>query len=176
MSVRFTVLIALRQSCRSFGHRPVTEEQLARVLEAANAAPVGMGHYDDLALTVVQDATLLAKLEEHAFAQQEWMGPHPLYGAGTVVCISHQADNEAMGWANVSCVAENMLLAATDEGLGSIYLMAVPMAARSSAELCEALHVPDGFLPFAMVGIGTPSAPQEGRALTTDRIACTRVR
>ena len=28
----------------------------------------------------------------------------------------------------------------------------------------------------SMVGIGTPSAPQEGRALTTDRIACTRVR
>ncbi len=63
--------------------------------------------------------------------------------------------------ANASVIAENMLLTATSLGLGSVYLMAVPMTAQYNAELCKEIKVPEGFVPCAMVAVGTPPMLQK---------------
>ena len=63
-----------------------------------------------------------------------------------------------------------MLLAATDLGLGSIYLMGIPQAVRNDAGLVGRLRAPEGFLPYVMVGIGHPAGEWEKRSFTTSRI------
>lgn len=63
-----------------------------------------------------------------------------------------------------------MLLAATNLGLGSIYLMAVPVAAQLNPTLCQAMKLKEDFVPYVMVGVGTPQNALQERQLTTDRI------
>ena len=126
--------------------------------------------YQDVQLSVIQNEVLLAKLEantQNAIPAME----HALYGASTGIAIHcKQEENPAIGMANASVIAENMLLTATSLGLGSVYLMAVPMTAQYNAELCKEIKVPEGFVPCAMVAVGTPLHAPEERELTTGRI------
>lgn len=55
--------------------------------------------------------------------------------------------------ANVSCAAQNMILMATDMGIGSRYVMA-PVMAFSSPEVLSQINVPDNYIPLCMVLIG----------------------
>ena len=48
-----------RVSTRDFNDRPVSEDDLAKILDAAAAAPVGMCRYPDKHLTVVKNAAFL---------------------------------------------------------------------------------------------------------------------
>ena len=65
--------------------------------------------------------------------------------------------------ANVSCAAENMMLAATELGLGSCFLMG-PMIAFSDPALRARLGLPEGYEPLIGVALGYaagehPTAP-----------------
>lgn len=168
--MEFMNVIKNRQSCRAFTDKMVTESELEKILQAGNAAPVGNGIYKDVQLTVIQNKELLSKLEantHNAIPNME----HPLYGSSTVIAIScKNDDNLEIAMANASAIAENMLLTATYLGLGSIYLVAVPMTAKYNPELCKEMKVQDGFVPCVMVGIGTPQGNLEERELTTERI------
>ena len=55
--------------------------------------------------------------------------------------------------ANVSCAAENMMLAATELGLGSCFLMG-PMIAFSDPALRARLGLPEGYEPLIGVALG----------------------
>lgn len=57
-------------------------------------------------------------------------------------------------YANCACVINNMLLAATDLGLGSVYLMGAPMAIGEDKQLKRDLGIPDSFSPLAAVALG----------------------
>lgn len=174
--MEFMDVVKNRQSCRAFSDKKVTESELTTILQAANAAPVGNGQYQDVQLTVIQNEELLAKLEANTHNAIPAM-EHPIYGATTVIAVNcKKGENPAMGMANASTIVENMLLAATSLGLGSVYLMAVPATAQYNAELCQEIEVPEGFVPCAMVALGTPQAAPQERELTTERIHTEYVR
>lgn len=175
--MEFIKTIANRQSCRAFTGEKVTESELETILQAANAAPVGNGKYEDVKLTVIEDKELLAKLEANTCNAIPGMFEHPIYNAATVIAIlCKKEETPAMAMANASTIAENMMLAATSLGLGSIYLMAVPAAAQYNPQLCAELKTPEGFAPYVMVGVGKAQAAMEERQLTTERIKTDYVR
>ena len=58
------------------------------LLKAANAAPVGMGHYESVHLTVVQNKDLLEKLNVGAAAFMGDPSLRPTYDAPTVIIVS----------------------------------------------------------------------------------------
>ena len=164
--------IAQRQSCRNFTGEKIGERELHVLLQAAQAAPVADGDYSGVHIAVLQDPALLERLEQYAREEFGGEGPdRPLHTAPTLLSISCRAGEEAAAWANASCIAENVMLAAAGLGLGSLYLMGVPAAAQKNRELCRALAVPEGFAPYVMVGVGRPAAPQPRRALPSGRIA-----
>lgn len=73
-------------------------------------------------------------------------------------------DEKGFNMANVSCAAENMLLAAAGLGLGSCFLMG-PMAAFSDPALRARLELPGGYEPLVGVALGyaaleRPAAPE----------------
>jgi nitroreductase len=85
------------------------------------------------------------------------VGAHPIYHAPTAILISGrkgEGPNAAIPYCNASCIVENILLEATDLGLGSIYLFAVPAVMQMLPELCELAGVPSGFMPIAMAAVG----------------------
>ena len=52
-------LAKTRSSCRKYTDEPVSEEDIRKIILAANAAPVGSSRYDDIHLTVVKDRKVL---------------------------------------------------------------------------------------------------------------------
>ena len=163
-------VIAQRQSCRAYQAEQISKEELTTILEAANAAPVGNRRYEDVKLTVIQNKEILARIDEAGahFIQQP--DSHPLYGAPTVILVSVAASDPArssVGFSNAACIVENMSLAATGLGLGSVYLMGAIFAISKDKELCAQLKVPEGFIPASAVAVGKPAGQLEDRELTT---------
>lgn len=167
-------MMCRRRSCRTYLPGQISEEALNTLLRAANAAPVGMGKYDAVHLTVVQNSKLLVKLNIRA---ADFMGDptlRPTYGAPTVIFVSAaEGDPDDVRYCNAACIVENMHLAATDLGLGSVYLMGCIRALQKAPDLQRELGIPAGFTPMSALAVGMASQEvQRRRELTTDRIAC----
>jgi len=66
-------------------------------------------------------------------------------------------------YANIAYIIENMLLAATDLGVDSVYLWGAPNVVAGNRELCKELGVPDGFTPVsgALLGYAVESNTAE---------------
>ena len=148
-----------RCSCRSYTDAPVTDGELGAILAAANAAPVGMAAYHTVHLTVIRNKEFLAGLSA---ATKEFMkrDGDPLYGAPVLVLVSGKpAMPPTIEFQNAAAIIENMLLTATDLGLGSVYLMGAIAALKTKPELVELLGLPEGFVPVAAAAIGHPTVP-----------------
>ena len=74
-----------RRSCRKYSDRPVEAEKLARIIEAGQYAPSGMGRQPVTFVAVTDPATVerLSQLN----AQVMGSNSDPLYGAKTVVVV-----------------------------------------------------------------------------------------
>ncbi len=159
----------MRQSCRAYLQEQICEEDLNVILQAANAAPVGMGRYEDVHLTVIQDAALLNEIDSVA---AEFFGDptkHPLYGARTLILVSAvlpEAPRTSLAYCNAGCIVENMALAATDLGLGNVYIFGSVNALNLHAELVAKLNLPEGFVPVSALAVGKAATPMKARVFT----------
>jgi nitroreductase len=109
--------IAQRQACRADTPEQLTEQDLTAVLQAANAAPVGLGKYHEVKLTVVQDKAMLERIDAAGAAFSNRPGAHPTYGAPTLIIVSAiqpTGPRHITPHCNAACIVENMALAATD--------------------------------------------------------------
>ena len=159
-----------RYSARNYEARPVPEEVLQRILAAGNAAAVGKRRFDTLHITVIESE------EAWKAVRALYDGEDPSYAAPMMLLISAQAqaDRPGIEYANAACVIENMLLAATAEGLGSCYIWGMLLKLREEKELCEKLGIPEGFVPASAVRLGY--AADEPRPKTPElKIAMNRV-
>ena len=148
-----------RCSCRSYTEEGVSEAHLNAVLAAANAAPVGMGAYHTVHLTVIRSKEFLSELSA---ATREFMKREgdPIYGAPLLILVSAKPGMPpTIEFQNTGTVMENMMLTATDLGLGSVYLMGAVAALKTRPELVGQLNLPEGFVPVAAVALGHPAQP-----------------
>lgn len=74
-----------RRSCRKYSDRPVEAEKLARIIEAGQYAPSGMGRQPVTFVAVTDPATVerLSQLNAQAMGSEG----DPFYGAKTVVVV-----------------------------------------------------------------------------------------
>ncbi len=161
-------VIANRQSCRAYSKDQISENDLQIILDAANAAPVGKKKFDEIKITVIQNQQLLDKMDAVGAAFFKNHDQHPLYGAPTVVLVStksHEGEPYPLAYCNAACIVENMALAATDLGLGNVYIFGAIMALSKNAELCWELKVPEGFFPASAIAIGKAAEPLQEREL-----------
>ncbi|MDL2254648.1 nitroreductase family protein [Ruminococcaceae bacterium OttesenSCG-928-I18] len=147
--------IAKRHSSRGFTQHELPEEALDIILRAGCAAPVGMGEYASMHLTVIQDETLLKKITEAGGRANGDPSRDIFYGAPTVVLISSSGGElPELALANAGCIAENMMLAATDRNVQSVYVWGAVMALREEPGLKAECGLPEGFEPVASVALG----------------------
>jgi nitroreductase len=161
--------IAKRKSTRGFADRQIPGEALETILDAGCAAPVGMRAYDSMHITVAQDAALIKRISDAASKAGPRPGADIYYGAPTVIIISAKTPPAAPGieQANAACIAENMLLAATDLGIDNIYILGTLFAFQQEPDLLKAAGIPDGFAPAASVALGYAAQPStEERDIT----------
>jgi len=173
----FTELLAKRHSTREYNQIPVTDQQIEQLLIAANAAPIGRGLYQNVHLSVIQNKALLKEIS--TIASEAFGDPSldPFYGASTIIvasCIKEAATT--VGLANSACMVENMHLAATDLGLGSVYLYGFIHTIAKDELLNRRMGIPKDFVPVAALAVGNTDHNVPDRSLTTAKIATDFIR
>lgn len=153
--------IAMRKSTRAYKPGQITDRELDTVLAAGCAAPVGRGAYETVHLTVLQNEDLLDEIDTAAAKAFGDPNMKLFYGAPTVVVVSSTRNDKVpnIEYANAACIIENMLIAATELGLGSVYLWGFIKALNASGDLLKKLDLPKGFMPVSAVALGYPVEP-----------------
>ena len=191
-------LAKIRSSCRKYTDEPVSEEDIHKILLAANAAPVGSSRFEDIHLTVVRDRQVLDALAEavqERFKDRETIariiggvnGPEvptkgkddPFYHAPVVIFVSHRKQDLQPGieWANASAVAYAMHLEAASLGLGSVFMWGALEAARvlPAFDRTDLLMLPEGFQPLLGLAVGHSAAEPKTKVLTDQKIGMNRI-
>lgn len=164
-----------RNSCRSYIKKDVEESLIHELIAAGNAAPVGMGQFDTLHISVIQSTELLKEIDRTA---AEFVGKpesHPLYGAPVMILVSAQippAPMENMVYMDAGCIIENVMLAATEAGLGSCFIMGAVAALNTNRTILEKLHLPDGMIPIGACILGYSDVFQQSREMDENKISC----
>jgi nitroreductase len=159
--------LAMRKAIRNYRKEQVKEDELNKVLCAASLSPVGLGAFNNYRLTVIQDPAFLERITKataKAFDYNSMMS-NTIYGAPTLIVISaiRNPNPEMPGIeiASAACIADTMLIAATDIGLASIYLCAFVEGFNAEPGLIKELGLPDGFSPVAGILLGYKDEPAE---------------
>ncbi|MFV0518873.1 MAG: nitroreductase family protein [Lachnospirales bacterium] len=158
-------VIANRKAIRSFLPEQITEEELNIVLMAGSSAPIGLGEKAYYKLTVVQDKEFMSRISDatEEFFNYNPLMSDPMHGAPTLVIISTIKDRhpefEGLEIASAACIADTMLIGATDLGLGSVYICNFVEGMHYKPELIEELGLEEGYVPVAGVLIGYPKTP-----------------
>lgn len=167
--------ICARKSVRTYTGEQITNEELNTVLKAANAAPVGMGRYDEVHLTVITNTEMLGKIDAAGAAMFGKPDIHPLYNAPMLILVSAKIPPvESMRnvtYSNAAIIVQNMALAATELGVGVCHIWGATMAIVNSQDILSELKLPEGFTPCCAVTLGKTDCSYETREIPTNRIA-----
>jgi len=142
-----------RRSIRSYTNEPVTDEAVATLLQAAMMAP-SAGNQQPWHFIVVRDEEKRKAIPSfHPYAKMAPEAPVII-----VVC----GDPEGKKWPDFwvqdcSAATQNLLLAARDLGLGSVWTGVYPDENRMQGAR-ELFGIPSEIIPFAIIPIGWPQS------------------
>ena len=141
--------IVNRRSIRSYRSDAVSEEQIEQILRAAMAAP-SAGNQQPWEFIVVTDRSLLTKVTEvHPYSKMLLEAP-----VAIIVCGNLSREKHVDYWVqDCSAAVQNMLLEATHQGLGSVWLGVHPRQDRVDG-LKKLFNLPKSVIPFAVVALG----------------------
>lgn len=161
--MNFIEIAKKRYSVRRYKDRPVEEEKLRKILEAAHVAPTA-ANLQPVRLLVVQSKEGLEKIGKGA----------NLHGAplAIIVCADHSRawvrpfDKKQTGDIDASILTDHMMLQATESGLGSVWICYFKPDVIS-----REFGLPDDLEPVNILAVGYPD--EEGA--DPERHAQTRI-
>lgn len=154
--MEFKEIIARRRSIRKFEPRPVPRETVARILDAALAAPSSRNSRSSHFLAV-DDPALIARM-----ADMRDYGAAFLKGAPVAVVVAGDTVATDLWRENCAIAATLLQLACVDEGLASCWvhvdgrprLKDAPHGESAADFLRSFLPLPQGCAPFCVVALG----------------------
>lgn len=158
--------ILSRRSIRRYLSRPVAEEDIQELLQAAMAAPSAENE-QPWHFVVIDDRQMLDSIPRiHPYSHMVREAP-----AAILVCGETKQDPSKGFWVqDCSAATENILLAAHAKGLGSVWLGIYPLEDRVLA-FKEKFNLPDIITPLALLPIGYPAEQKD----PANRYAAARV-
>jgi len=151
--------IRKRRSVRKFQPgKPVTREQLDRLLEAAMLAPSACNSRPWEFVAVTRRETLDEIARVHPYAGM------CTTASAAIVVVAVPQDGRPEGYFPQDCGAatQNILLEAVSLGLGTCWCGVFPRQERM-ASVAELLHIESPKIPFNVIAIGTPAETPEQR-------------
>ncbi|MBA7485532.1 MAG: nitroreductase [Firmicutes bacterium] len=143
--------IEKRRSVRVYEDRPIPEEKLKRVLEAARLAP-SASNQQPWNFVVVQDVESRKKLGRAA-GDQSFVGEAPVVIAAVALRTDHIMMCGVHSYpVDLAIAVDHITLAAVEEGLGSCWI-----GAFSQAEVKRILNIPKQYMVVALLPIGYPA-------------------
>lgn len=148
-----------RRSIRAFKDKPVPEEKLMKILDAARWAP-SAGNLQAWEFIVVKDQKLKEQVATAALSQW-FIAEAPV---AVVVCANQnrsarrygERGRELYSIQDAALATQNMILAAHAEGLSSCIV-----GAFYEEEVRRVLKIPEGVRPIAIIPIGYPGERPE---------------
>ena len=172
-------LLMKRRSVRNFEDRPVPPDVIDRLLHAANNAPSG-GNIQPLSIVVVQEPEARVELAEMV-GGQPWVKNAPV---SMIFCIDfyrvkkwasafgvdflgeRSLSSFLIAYADLMCAAQNVVVLAESEGLGSVYIGTIQASVSHAREF---FGMPHYVLPLMVLSLGYPkSVPRTIPKLATD--------
>ena len=167
--------IKARHSTRAFTDKQISAEDLDTILFAGGQAAVGGADFKSLKIYAVQDPDLLKAIDETSAKLRP--GSHPLYGAPTLVVLAtKESILPNIEFTNAGCVLQNMLVAATDLGVDSIYLWMPMYGINNDPEMIKRLGFPEGFTCVGTVALGYAAKEFRKPKADEQRIEVTYIR
>jgi nitroreductase len=167
--------IEKRKSVRSYLDESVDGEDLKKIIETGKKAPqAGEFH-----ITVIENKEIIQEINDLALEGMKNSGNdflveraniegyEPLYGTPVLVILS--GPEEGYSQINTALASENIILAATALGYGTVYLITPTLAfiGEEKDTLVKKLNIPEGYVPINGIAIGkegeekVPSPPAE---------------
>lgn len=158
--------ILTRRSIRRYKSKPLPEETIKQLLDAAMSAP-SAGNQQPWHYIVIRDRGILDEIPKiHPYAQMVKEAQ-----VAIVICADLQAAKYKDFWPqDCAAATENLLLAAHALGLGTVWVGLYPVEDRMKP-IRKLLAIPEPIVPFSLVPLGYP-AEEKPRA---DRYDATRV-
>lgn len=148
-----------RRSIRKYLDRPVDKDTVITLLKAAAAAPTAV-NCQPWEFIVIDDQERLSTLKKE-LTSARYNAPAAIVVCGNMKLALKGADHEL--WVqDCSAAIQNILLAATSLGLGSVWIGIYPVENRIRL-LKSALNIPEHVTPLGMVYIGYPAEEKEPR-------------
>ncbi|MFW5913750.1 MAG: nitroreductase family protein [Bacillota bacterium] len=144
-----------RRSIRRFKEETVSDELVKALLRSAMQAP-SANNQQPWEFMVVRDKSLLEELSQVS------NGAWPLKEAplGIVTMMRETGRKNDMRPQDMGASMENLLLEATHQGLGGVWIGVYPLEDRM-AKVRTIAEVPDHLTPFSMVAIGYPAEGED---------------
>lgn len=148
-------LILARRSIRRYESRPISDELVTHLLEAAMAAP-SSDNERPWHFVVVTRRDLLDRLAEgHPYARMLRGAPLCIVPCGDLDLVPEGVWGEY--WVqDVAAATQNLLLAATALGLGAVWCGVHPEDERVDM-VREVLEIPPRIVPFCLIPVGFPA-------------------
>ena len=146
-------VIEKRESIRDYEDRPIPQDKLLRVLEAARLAPSGSNR-QPWKFVVVKDLQTRQKLAQAAEGQT-FVGKAPVVIAAVatmpeLVMLCGVPEYPV----DLAIAVDHLTLAAVDEGLGTCWI-----GAFSQEKVCDILKIPKSCRTVALLPLGFPKQP-----------------
>ena len=140
--------IEKRRSIRNYESTPVPDEKLEKVLEAARLAP-SASNVQPRHFIVVTDKERRDALAAGMFARFLKQAP--------VVIVACGDEKKSPKWypIDVAIAVENMVLAATGEGLGTCWI-----GSFNENKVRDALRIPENLRVVVLLAVGYPSGKE----------------
>lgn len=151
--------ILKRRSIRKFTKDVPTDEQIKKLLEAAMAAPSAQNK-QPWVFYVIQNKEIVEKIHQAGRG----------YNYNSPVLILVCADDNLSYWhqsnefyiQDCSAAIENILLEATELGLGTVWCGVNPVEERINL-VKEILELPESIIPIGLIQLGYPDEIKEER-------------
>lgn len=149
-----TNMIFQRTSVRKYTDKQVTKEQIDLLMKAAMAAPSTKNVQPWDFVVIQKKETLLKITEIHNYSSMLKEAPLAIVVCGNKAKSSIEGIEEF--WSqDCAAATENILLEATELGLGSVWLGVYPKN-EVMKPLADLLMLPDYIIPFSIISLGYP--------------------
>lgn len=148
--------ILKRRSIRQFTNQPIAKDDLTTLLRAAMMAPTAR-NCQEWEFVVVRDKNTFKKMMHvHPYAKMLEQA-----ACAIIVCGNTQREHAPGYWmADCGAATQNILLAATSLGIGSVWLGVYPNEERMNG-LAQILGLPDYVKPLNIIALGYPAEKKE---------------
>ncbi len=148
-----------RRSIRNYQQKPVERDTIITLLNAATAAPTAI-NCQPWEFIIVDENEKLSKVKEE-FKFAKYNAPVAIVVCGNMK-LARKGIEQEFWIQDCSAAIQNILIAATGLGLGSVWIGVYPIENRIRL-IRKTLNIPDYVFPLGMVYIGYSAEQKEPR-------------